>query len=142
MKPSRAKEVFRPHAHSPAGFWFCLEIICYYSGYGYSYPLRRKAEAVAELKGLIQRLENAECFPKRIVCYVSDHGGETIMGHDFQEYLHAKGIFWQYGPHNTPNYNALVERNIRTKQALQRTLHLQSGLLAGHWPLTSSSARN
>ena len=65
------------------------------------------------------------------------------MSTEFQDFLQDidNGIFWQSGPRNTPNYNALVERNIQTKKAMVRALHLQSQLSEGYWPLTSSAAR-
>ena len=63
------------------------------------------------------------------------------MSLDFQQFLLSKGIFWQSAPRNTPNYNGLVERNIRTKGAIQQALHAQSGLSMRFWPLTSSAAR-
>ena len=80
-KPSRPKQVFGadvtgPHHVSPSGFKYCLEVVCFYSGYGYSFPLCKKSDAVQKLKELIQRLHNAECYPSRIQVYVSDHGGE------------------------------------------------------------------
>ena len=35
----------------------------------------------------------------------------------------------------------MVESSIRTKKSIQRALHIQSGLSAGYWPLTSAAAR-
>ena len=145
-KPARPKQVFGadvtgPHPKSPAGFQYLLEVICFYSGYGYSFPLKAKAEAAGEFQSLILRLENTDEVPERTEVYVSDHGGDTIMSLDFQQFLSSKGIFWQSAPRNTPNYNGLVERNIRTKGAIKRALHAQSGLSMRFWPLTSAAAR-
>ena len=103
FKPKKPKEVFGadvtgPHHISPSGWKYCLEEVCFYSGYGYSFPLRKKSDAIQRLKDLIQRLHNAECYPSRIQVYVSDHGGETIMSTDFQNFLQDHGIFWQSGP--------------------------------------------
>ena len=91
-KPTRPKQIFGadvtgPHARSPAGYCFCLEVICFYSGYGYSFPLKTKAETARTFMNLILRLENAESPPDRVQVYVSDHGGETIMSIQFQEFL-------------------------------------------------------
>ena len=94
-----------------------------------------------EMQALINRLENAECHPDAIEVYVSDHGGETIMSTDFQQFLLSKGIFWQTAPRATPNYNSIVERSIQSKKAMMRTFHIQSQLSWGYWPLTSAAAR-
>ena len=102
-----------------------MEFFCFYSGYGYSYPLQRKSDAVQRLQNLIQRLHNVEYYLSRIQVYVSDHSGETIMTNDFQDFLAQHGIFWQTAPRNTPNYNAIVERNIQTLKTIMRALHLQ-----------------
>ena len=110
-------------------------------GYRYSFLLKRNSEAAEQFQALIQRLENTDEVPERTEVYVSDHGGDTIMSLTFQKFLEAHGIFWQTAPRHTPNYNGLVERNIQTKKAIQRALHIQSGLTWGFWPLTSSAAR-
>jgi len=44
-KPDRPKQIFGadvtgPHPKSLAGFQYLLEVICFYSGYGYSFPLK------------------------------------------------------------------------------------------------------
>ena len=80
VKRTRPREVFgadvtRPYPKSPGGFQYCLEVVCFFSGFGYSFPLRLKSEAARQFMGLILRLENAELYPNRIQCYVSDHGG-------------------------------------------------------------------
>jgi transposase InsO family protein len=100
-----------------------------------------KSEAVNTLKALIQRMENAESAPGAVEVYVSDHGGETIMSNDFQEFLGAKGIFWQTAPRATPNYNGLVERSIQSLKAMMRVLHIQSQLNYSYWPLTVMAVR-
>ena len=102
---------------------------------------KAKSDAVLEMMALINRLENAECHPDAIEVYVSDHGGETIMSTDFQQFLLSKGIFWQTAPRATPDYNAVVERSIQSKKAMMHTLHIQSQLSWGYWPLTSATAR-
>ena len=65
-------------------------------------------------------MENAESAPSAVEVYVSDHGGETIISADFQDFLGAKGIFWQTAPRATPNYNGLVERSIQSLKAMMR----------------------
>ena len=80
IKPERPKQiigtdVFGPLPTSPNGYRYCLVVVCYYSGYGYVFPLRNKSEAVQTLKALIQRMENAESAPSAVEVYVSDHGG-------------------------------------------------------------------
>ena len=102
-------------------------------------PLKKKASG--QFQALIQRLENTDEVPERTETYVSDHNGETIMSTEFQHFLEQRGIFWQSAPRNTPNYNSVVERNIQSKNAIQRALHIQSGLPWGYWPLTSATAR-
>ena len=67
-------------------------MVCFYSEYGDSFPLQKKSDAVHKLKDLIQRLHNAECYPSRIPVYVSDHGGETMMSTEFQNFLQDHGI--------------------------------------------------
>ena len=89
---------------------------------------------------MIQRLHNAECYPLRIQVYVLDHGGETILSTEFQIFLQDHGIYILAIRSKAPNYNAIVERNIQTKKAMVRGLHLQSQLSGGYWPLTSSAA--
>ena len=112
-----------------------------FSGYGYSFPIRAKTAAAEQFQALIERLENTDEVPERTEVYVSDHGGDTIMSLSFQQFLERKGIFWQTAPRRTPNYNGLVERNIQSKNAIQRALHAQSGLSTSYWPLTSAAAR-
>ena len=51
-------------------------------------------------------------------CEILIHGGETIMSNDFQDFLAHNGIFWQTGPRNTPNYNAIGEHNIQTLKGI------------------------
>ena len=63
---------------------------------------------------------------------------QIMVGTNFQNLLQANGIFWQSGPRNTPQYNAVVERNVQTKKAMVRALHLQSQLSGGYWPLTNA----
>ena len=139
-KPTRPEQVFGadvtgPHPVSPAGFQDFLEVICFLGGYGYSFPIRAKAAAAEQFQALIMRLENTDKVPECTEVYVSDHGGDTIMSLSFQQFLESKGIFWQ------TNYNGLVERNIQSKNAIQRALHAQSGLSMGYRPLTSAAAR-
>ena len=50
-------------------------------------PLKKKSESAGEFKALKQRLENTEEFPLQVETHVSDHGGETIMSLDFQQFL-------------------------------------------------------
>ena len=104
-------------------------------------PNEHKSEAPRHLVALILRLENSEYHVKCIQGYVTDHGGDTIMSHNLQDFLRDKGIYWQTAPRETPNYNAMVERNIQTKKALMRTLHFQSQLGDSYWPLMSDAAR-
>ena len=49
------------------------KIVWFFSGYGDSYPVRRKSDAVQKLQNLIQRLHNVECYPSRIQVYIIDH---------------------------------------------------------------------
>ena len=72
VKPTRPKEIFGaaiagPHSNSPSHFAYCLEIVVFIQDpYGYSYPLRKKSDAIQRLQDLVQRLYNAECYPLRI----------------------------------------------------------------------------
>ena len=104
-----------------------------------NHPLQNRGEKPSRPKQVFGA--DVTEVPERTETYVSDHGGETIMSLEFQKFLSDKGIFWQTAPRHTPNFNGLVERNIQTKQAIQRALHIQSGLTWGYWPLTSSAAR-
>ena len=110
--------------HLPLDTSFYWKLFVFFSGYGYSFPLKKKSEAWHHFRDLIMRLENTDEVPERTETYVSDHGGETIMSLEFQRFLSDKGIFWQTAPRHTPNFNGLVERNIQTKQAIQRALHI------------------
>ena len=84
--------------------------------------MKKKSEAQQHFRDLIAGLENTDDVPEHTETYVSDHGGDTIMYSDFQRFLSEKDIFGrQTAPRHTPNYNGLVERNIQTKQAIQRT---------------------
>ena len=47
VKPMRPREVFGadvtgPYPKSPGGFQYCLEVVCFFSGFGYSFPLKLK----------------------------------------------------------------------------------------------------
>ena len=134
-------DVTGPYHESPSGYRYCLEVVDYYSGYGYSFLMKSKSEGYRHFMALILRLENAEIYPRRIYGYVSDHGGDTIMSTSFQEFLRDRGSYWQTAPRETPNYNALVERNIQTKKSIMRSLHYQSQQGDLYWTLTSDVAR-
>ena len=87
--PSGPRQVFGvdvtgPYHTSPSGYRFCLEVVDYFSGYGYSFLMRLKSEAYRHFMALILRLENAEIYPRWIYGYVSDHGGVQLCPFSFR----------------------------------------------------------
>ena len=74
--------------------------------------MKHRSEAARHLMALILRLENSEYIVECIQGCVTDHGGDMIMSHNLQDFLRDRGIYWQTAPRETPNYNAMVERNI------------------------------
>ena len=110
-------DVVGPYRPSPSGYRYTLDVVDFFSGYGYSFLMKHKSETPRHLMALILRLENSEYHVKCIQGYVTDDGGDTIMSHNLQDFLRDRGIYWQTAPRETPNYNAMVKRNIQTKKA-------------------------
>ena len=114
-------------------FCWCLDVIDYFTGKSWSFPLRTKAEAYGAAKALILKMENADRPPEGIEIYQSDHGGEMIMSTELRAFLDERGIFWRTAPRRTPNYNGVVERHIQSKNNMMRTFIQQSGLPDDKW---------
>ena len=104
-------DVTGPYPKSVEGFCWCLDVIDYFTGKSWSFPLRTKAEAYGAAKALILKMENADRPPEGIEIYQSDHGGEVIMSTEFRAFLDERGIFWRTAPRRTPNYHGIVERH-------------------------------
>jgi hypothetical protein len=70
----------------------------------------------------------------------SDHGGE-FTSTSFEIFLRDKGIIYQTGPANTPNYNP-QERHNRTLNQKQRVLLLDANLGPKYWIFSREVAQH
>ena len=55
-------DVTGPYPKSAEGYAYCLDVICYYSGYNWSIaiPIKLKAEAYGAAKSLLMKMNNAD----------------------------------------------------------------------------------
>ena len=110
-----------PYPKSAEGFCWCLDVIDYFTGKSWSFPLWTKAEAYGAVKALILKMENADRPPEGIEIYQSDHGVKVIMSTEFRAFLDERGIFWRTAPRRNPSYNGVVKRHIQSKTNMMRS---------------------
>ena len=109
LKQILGGDVIGSYPRSIEGFQFCLEVICYFSGKGWSISLKSKFYEYSEFEDLLVRMQNSDdpCFSTKV--YNSDFGRDTIMSHKNQKFLKDHGIFYLSVPGRTPNLDALMD---------------------------------
>jgi len=120
-----------PFDTSVQGFRYALVIVDDYSRKGWKAYLKKKSDATAEIKALIQRLET---LTERKVKIVRSDGGGEFIGDELQKWFTGKGISHEASTPYTPQQNGVAERfNQTTHEHALCMLH-EAGMSNGFWP--------
>uniref|UniRef100_A0A2N9IH78 Integrase catalytic domain-containing protein n=1 Tax=Fagus sylvatica TaxID=28930 RepID=A0A2N9IH78_FAGSY len=110
---------------SHAQYKYFVTFIDDYSKYTWVYFLRHKSEVFPMFKLFLALVQTQ--FSATVKILRSDSGGE-YMSHEFQSFLHSKGIISQRSCPYTPQQNGVAERKNRHLLDVVRTLLIESSV--------------
>lgn len=122
---------------SHAQYKYFVTFIDDYSRFTWIYFLHSKADVFTVFQTFVTYIETQ--FSTCIKALRSDNGGE-YMSHEFQAFLHNKGIVSQRSCPYTPQQNGLAERKNRHLLDMVRTLLLESSVPVKFWTEALSTA--
>uniref|UniRef100_A0A2N9I820 Integrase catalytic domain-containing protein n=1 Tax=Fagus sylvatica TaxID=28930 RepID=A0A2N9I820_FAGSY len=115
---------------SHAQYKYFVTFIDDYSKYTWVYFLRHKSEVFPMFKLFLALVQTQ--FSATVKILRSDSGGE-YMSHEFQSFLHSKGIISQRSCPYTPQQNGVAERKNRHLLDVVRTLLIESSVPPKFW---------
>ena len=114
---------------SKEGFRWVISFACDYSGYVFTYFIKRKSDSTMALEKFL-----ADCAPFGTVKRMRSDGGGEFIGKDFEGVLRERGIAHQDSAPYYPHQNGTIERWWRTCFEMGRCLLIESGVPKEFWP--------
>ena len=120
---------------STEGFRWVISFSCDFSGYVFTYFLKRKSDSVKALEKFL-----ADSAPFGTVKRMRSDGGGEFIGQDFEDLLLERGIAHQDSAPYSPHQNGTIERWWRTVFEMGRCLLIESGVPKEYWPYAVAAA--
>jgi transposase InsO family protein len=109
------------------GFVFFLTIVDDYSRFTWVHLMQYKSQVSPIIKSFFQLVQTQ--FKTKVKCLRSDNDAEFKM----KDYFSAQGIIYQLSCVETPQQNAIIERNHQHLLNVARALRFQSHLPLKFW---------